>query len=56
MTIMNADDMDSNVLGMAVLFYILADLDVTIVPDNPPQWFIKLIYDYLTSENWGYLI
>ena len=35
MTIMNPDDMDSNVLGMAALFYILADLDVTIQPDNP---------------------
>lgn len=34
MTIMNPDDMDSNVLGMAALFYILADLDVTIQPDK----------------------
>ena len=26
MTIMNADDLDSNVLGVAAMFYILADL------------------------------
>jgi carboxypeptidase Q len=26
MTMMNADDLDSNVLGVAVMFYILADL------------------------------
>lgn len=25
-TMMNADDLDSNVLGISVLFYILADL------------------------------
>jgi hypothetical protein len=31
---MNPDDMDSNVLGMASLFYILADLDVTIQRDS----------------------
>ena len=37
MTIMSPDDMDSNVLGMAALFYILADLDVTIQSDNPPR-------------------
>lgn len=30
MTIMNADDMDSNVVGIAAMFYILADLDNTI--------------------------
>lgn len=30
MSIMNADEMDSNVLGIAVAFYILADLDSTI--------------------------
>jgi carboxypeptidase Q len=30
MNIMNPDDMDSNVLGLAVMFYILADLDSTI--------------------------
>jgi carboxypeptidase Q len=30
MSIMNADDMDSNVVGIAAMFYILADLDNTI--------------------------
>lgn len=30
MSIMNPDEMDSNVLGIAVLTYILADLDTTI--------------------------
>ena len=30
MSIMDPDMMDSNVLGIAALFYILADLDVTI--------------------------
>jgi len=30
MTMMNADDLDSNVLGVAVMFYILADLENTI--------------------------
>ena len=30
MLIMNPDEMDSNVIGIAALFYILADLDVTI--------------------------
>lgn len=35
MLIMNPDEMDSNVIGMAALFYILADLDVTIQRDNP---------------------
>lgn len=30
MSIMNADDMDSNVLGIAAMFYILADLDNTL--------------------------
>jgi carboxypeptidase Q len=30
MSIMNADDMDSNVLGIASMFFILADLDNTI--------------------------
>jgi len=30
MSVMNADDLDSNVLGIAVMFYILADLDHTI--------------------------
>jgi hypothetical protein len=30
MTMMNADDLDSNVLGVAAMFYILADLDNTI--------------------------
>ena len=30
MTMMNADDLDSNVLGVACMFYILADLDESI--------------------------
>jgi len=30
MTMMNADDLDSNVLGVAAMFYILADLENTI--------------------------
>jgi hypothetical protein len=30
MTMMNPDQMDSNVLGIAAMFYILADLDVSI--------------------------
>jgi carboxypeptidase Q len=30
MSIMNADDMDSNVVGIAAMFFILADLDNTI--------------------------
>lgn len=30
MTVMNADDLDSNVVGIAAMFYILADLDNTI--------------------------
>lgn len=30
MSIMNADEMDSNVLGIAVTFFILADLEQTI--------------------------
>ena len=30
MTMMNPDQMDSNVLGVASMFYILADLDVSI--------------------------
>jgi len=34
MTVMNADDLDSNVVGIAALFYILADLDQTI-PRTP---------------------
>lgn len=33
MLIMNRDEMDSNVIGIAALFYILADLDVTIQRD-----------------------
>jgi hypothetical protein len=34
MTMMNADDLDSNVLGVAAMFYILADLENTI-PRTP---------------------
>ena len=34
MTIMNPDEMDSNVVGIAAMFYILADLDNTI-PRTP---------------------
>ena len=30
MTVMNADDLDSNVLGLATMMYILADLENTI--------------------------
>ena len=30
MTVMNPDDMDSNVVGLAAMMYILADLDETI--------------------------
>jgi len=30
MTMMNADDLDSNVVGIAAMFYILADLENTI--------------------------
>jgi carboxypeptidase Q len=34
MTMMNADDLDSNVLGIACVFYILADLEESIpLPD-----------------------
>ncbi len=33
MTVMNADDLDSNVLGVAAMFYILADLDETLPRD-----------------------
>jgi carboxypeptidase Q len=34
MTMMNADDLDSNVLGIACMFYILADLNVSLpLPD-----------------------
>ncbi len=34
MTMMNGDDLDSNVVGVAAMFYILADLDSTI-PRTP---------------------
>lgn len=34
MTIMNPDDLDSNVLGVACMFYILADLQKTIELPN----------------------
>jgi hypothetical protein len=36
MSIMNPDEMDSNVLGIAGMLYILADLDKTVryVPTN----------------------
>lgn len=30
MTIMNADDMDSNVVGIAAFLYIIADLETTV--------------------------
>jgi carboxypeptidase Q len=30
MTMMNADDLDSNVVGIAAFLYIIADLDVTV--------------------------
>lgn len=34
MTMMNPDDLDSNVVGLAAMFFILADLDQTI-PRTP---------------------
>ena len=34
MLMMNADDLDSNVVGLATMFYILADLDETIPRDK----------------------
>jgi carboxypeptidase Q len=34
MTMMNADDLDSNVVGVAAMFYILADLENTIPRSN----------------------
>lgn len=34
MSIMNPDDLDSNVVGIAALFYILADLDDSIPKPN----------------------
>jgi hypothetical protein len=34
MTMMNADDLDSNVLGVASIFYIIADIENTI-PRKP---------------------
>ena len=34
MLVMNPDEMDSNVIGIAALFYILADLDTTIQRDS----------------------
>jgi len=40
MSIMNADDLDSNVLGVACMFYILADLDKTL-PRSPRFNLIK---------------
>ena len=30
MTMMNADDLDSNVLGVAIMFYVLADMENSI--------------------------
>ena len=38
MTVMNADDMDSNVVGLAAMMFILADLENTIPrPGLTPQ-------------------
>ena len=34
MLMMNADELDSNVVGLAAMFYILADLDETIPRDK----------------------
>ena len=34
MTVMNPDDLDSNVVGLAAMFFILADLDNTIPRGN----------------------
>lgn len=42
MSIMNPDEMDSNVLGIAGMLYILADLDKTL-RDVPTDHLIKLI-------------
>ena len=42
MSIMNPDEMDSNVLGIAGMLYILADLDKTL-RDVPTENLIKLI-------------
>ena len=45
MTIMNSDDMDSNVVGIAAFLFILADLEVSIRDINTPL--IKnLRFDY----------
>lgn len=34
MLVMSPDEMDSNVIGIAAMFYILADLDVSIQRDS----------------------
>lgn len=44
MTMMNPDDLDSNVVGVATMFYILADLDSTI-PRTPDS--------HLAVEKWS---
>ena len=41
MTMMDPDDLDSNVLGVAAMFYILADLDQTI-PRTPKSLNIEI--------------
>ena len=37
MSIMNADDMDSNVVGMAAFLYIIADLEKTVRDVSTPK-------------------
>lgn len=54
MTMMNADDLDSNVVGVAAMFFILADLDNTI-PRTPTDNFkgpkaFKKVLNNLKSE------
>ena len=46
MTVMDADDLDSNVLGVAAMFFILADLDSTIPRGNA---FKHIKQQHLTS-------
>lgn len=43
MLVMSPDEMDSNVIGIAAMFYILADLDVTIQRENKAFWLSSVI-------------
>lgn len=45
MSIMNPDEMDSNVLGIAGMLYILADLDKSL-RDVPRENLRKMIVEY----------